>query len=155
MRQHGYYTVEAALIMPFVTLIFAALLYVVMMIHDRCMIKMWADRFAEQGSYLILENEKRNSDQSEEAVLNALKVQEIEKLVNGLLVTDDIRVDLTCSNYLTGHMMETQCVISGVIRVPQLFQVFIPNDTISESGLCRLIHAKRWIYSNDALTGGR
>lgn len=105
-RYDGYFTVEAALIMPMVLLFMTTMLYAAFYVYDRCMLEQCAYQAALRGS--------SNLNRTNEAAYKAAENAAVS------LVTDKIYAASDLSYFITVTATEVSVEYDCKVNIPML-----------------------------------
>ena len=105
-RMGGYFTVEAALILPMVILFMTTMLFVGFYVYDRCMLEHCAYEAAVRGSSSLY----RSNEEAYEATLDAVN----------LMVKDKIFAARNLEYYITVTGSDIEVVYECDVNVPLL-----------------------------------
>lgn len=150
----GSYTVEAALVMPVIIGVFAALLYMIFFLHDQYIIRIYADRMAQECCWKYLENENYLVSASASEITSSVKSKYEKDLTAQMLVTD-ITISLgTCKKNLFTHVYTGTWRIVGKPQILVSTMPYYTFGTISYEGKYQRVYARKWIYGRDLLKSG-
>lgn len=150
----GSYTVEAALVIPVIIGVFAALLYMIFFLHDTYIIRIYADRMARESCWRYLENENYLVSASASEITSSIKSKYENELTAQMLITE-ITVSLgTCKKNLLTHMYTGTWRIVGKPQILVSTAPFYDFGTISYEGKYQRVYARKWIYGHDVLKSG-
>ena len=131
-KSGGYFTVEAALIMPMVILFMTTMLFVGFYVYDRCMLEHCAYEAAVRGSSSLYRSNEEAYEITKKAVdtLPANKIFAARNLEYAISVTDSqIQVVYECDvnvpllQWLREYTQETNFHIHAVGKAPRGRQV--------------------------------
>ncbi len=142
------YTVEAALVLPFILLIMAAFLYVVFYLHDQYILYVYANRMARECCWEYVENEHAREQRTSREIIGAVEGKYGPELEDQLLMSRLTASVGTCKkNLLTKLYTATWRVVGEPETLIDLsvFHVFEP--VVYEASYERL-HIRQWFYKN-------
>ncbi len=153
MKKDGFYTVEAALVLPFIMMILAAMLYLIFYIHDREVIYVYIGRMAQESAYLIVENENAHPKVSHQDIIDQIQLKYGDELQNQMLMFHIERILGTCKKNILTHVYTATW---NVVATPQIFvdigQFIDFGSVICETSYER-VHGRQWMYAHDLLKG--
>ena len=148
MKKDGYYTVEAALVIPFVMIILAAMLYLIFYIHDREVIDIYLRRMAQESCYEMVKNE------TDQEIIDTIQAKYANELQGQMLMLHIDQIHGTCKKNILTHVCTTTW---NAAATPQLFvnvEQFIDFGNV----ICQIsyerVHARQWMYAYDILNQG-
>ncbi len=153
MKKNGFYTVEAALVLPFIMMILAAVLYLIFYIHDREMINVYIRRMAQESCYLMVENENKRSPAAHQNIVDEIQLRYESELQDQMLMLHIDRVLGTCKKNILTHVYTATW---NVVATPQVFVdigQFVDFGTVICEDSYERIHARSWMYAHDLLKG--
>ena len=153
MKKDGFYTVEAALVMPFIMMILAAMLYVIFFIHDREMIQVYLRRMAQETCYLVVEKENYMAEMSDQDIIHRIQEKYSKELQSQMLMLQIDGMNGTCKKNLLTHVYTATW---NVTASPQVFVdvgEFIGFKTVICQESYERVHGRGWMYAYDLLKG--
>ena len=149
----GSYTVEAALVMPMIILILVIAVYIICYLHDRYILRVYADRMAQECCWLYMENEKHTSTAGEEDITGTVSQKYDAELENQLLVMKLEKSLGTCRKNILTHKYTATWNVVGIPGEWVKTEPFIRIQSVVYEGKYERIHVRRWIYSQDFISG--
>ena len=153
MKKGGFYTVEAAMVMPFIMMILAAMLYMIFFIHDREVIHVYVQKMAQESCYLMVENENQRSQMSDQDIVDKIQGKYAKELQSQMLMLRIDRMLGTCKKNILTHVYTATW---NVEAVPQVFVdvgQFIDFGTVVCKDSYERVHGRQWMYAYDLVKG--